>query len=402
MTKKQNSSKISSSQSGLWKSKNSLLTNLDIELTERCPNNCIHCYINLPQNDASALKKEMSTGEVKRILAEAQELGCLQIRFTGGEPLLRKDFEDIYTFTRQLGMKVLLFTNAVLLTPRIAYLLSEIPPLVPVEISFYGLKQQSYEAVTQTAGSFRKARQGVERLEKMGIPFFIKTAVLPPNRHELEEFERWASGISKDREAPQLGLVFDLRGRRDSAEKNEAIQNLRLAPEEIDAVLNRNPEGYKKEIGRFLSVFAGSHGKNLFHCNAGKGSACVDAYGTLQLCLQLRHPDTVYDLKNGTLRDALKNFFPEVRKIKAENPDYLQRCAQCFLSDLCDQCPAKSWMENGSLDGPVDYLCDLIHSQARLLDLLRADEKAWEVKDWEKRIQTLWKGSDEKRSEISL
>ena len=82
-------------------------------------------------------------------------------------------------------------------------------------------------------------------------------------------------------------------------------------------------------------------------------------------------------------------FFPELRQTKAENPDYLDRCARCFLKGLCGQCPAKSWMEHGALDTPVEYLCELGHAQARYLGLLEDGEMAWEVGDWEERIKRL-------------
>jgi radical SAM protein with 4Fe4S-binding SPASM domain len=112
----------------------------------------------------------------------------------------------------------------------------------------------------------------------------------------------------------------------------------------------------------------------------------VDAYGKLQLCLPLRHPDTVYDLKKGTLKDAILNFFPKMKEMEPKNSEYLRRCAQCFLKGLCEQCPAKSWTETGTLDTPVEYLCQIAHAQAEYLGLVKEGEKAWEIDDWGKRI----------------
>src|SRR3989338_8038473 len=141
----------------LWKKTKPLLSRLDIELTERCNNNCLHCYINLPQDDLEAENKELSTDEIKDILKEAVSLGCLTARFTGGEPLLRMDFEELYLFARRLGLKVLLFTNAILVTHHLAELFSRIPPLEKIEVSVYGMKKTSYEAVTRVPGSFDSA-----------------------------------------------------------------------------------------------------------------------------------------------------------------------------------------------------------------------------------------------------
>jgi len=113
----------------------------------------------------------------------------------------------------------------------------------------------------------------------------------------------------------------------------------------------------------------------------------VDAYGYFQPCMELRHPDTVYNLKGGSLKDALLNVFPRIREMKAINQEYLRRCARCFLKGLCEQCPAKSWMEYGTLDTPVEYLCQIAHTQAISLGLINENEKAWEILDWRERIR---------------
>jgi radical SAM protein with 4Fe4S-binding SPASM domain len=127
-------------------------------------------------------------------------------------------------------------------------------------------------------------------------------------------------------------------------------------------------------------------GDKLFSCGAGHGG-CVDAYGKFQPCMMLRHPDCVYDLKRGSLNEALTDFFPKLREIKSVNQDYLMRCAKCFLKGFCEQCPAKSWMEHGTLDTPVEYLCEIAHVQARFLGFLKKFENAWEVENWQERIK---------------
>jgi len=120
--------KIDIDQTDLWNENKPLLNKLDIELTERCNNKCLHCCVNLPKDDQQAKKKELSSDKIRSILKEAASLGLLSVRFTGGEPLLREDFEEIYLYARRLGLKVLLFTNATLISPHLVELFSQIPP----------------------------------------------------------------------------------------------------------------------------------------------------------------------------------------------------------------------------------------------------------------------------------
>ncbi len=382
-------SQVRAQDSALWKHKPSLLGTLDIELTERCNNNCIHCYINQPANDLAAKEREQDTRRIQGILVEAAALGCLRVRFSGGEPLLRDDFETIYLFARRLGMKVLLFTNATLITPALADLFVRIPPLETIEISIYGMSRRSYEAVSRTPGSLAAARRGIDLLRVRNIPFVVKGALLPSNKAELTQFEAWARAISVISTPPSEAMFFYLRCRRDSDEKNALISRLRLSPAESVRMLSRDPGGYRAAMREFLSKFSAPPGDKLFSCGAGRGNGCVDAFGMLQPCMMLRHPDSVYDLRSGSLKDAFTRFFPAMRELRATHAGYLARCARCFLKSLCEQCPAQSWMEHGTMDTPVDYHCGVAHAQARWLGVLAANEQAWDVANWQERIAAM-------------
>lgn len=392
-------------EAALWQNRRPFLGRLDMELTERCNNDCIHCCINLPADDQAARERELSTVQIKAILTEAASLGCMTVRYTGGEPLLREDFEELYLFARRLGLRVLLFTNATLVTPHLADLLARIPPLEKIEITVYGMKRKSYEAVSRVPGSFEAAWRGIHLLLERQVPFVVKGALLPPNGGEVDEFDAWAATIPWMGHPPDHAVFFDLRNRRGPEEKNRLIKRLRPSPQEGFAVLARRPESYLKSMKEFCSKFTRPPGDVLFVCGSGQGGGCVDAYGKFQPCMPLRHPETVYDLtfppsppafggrrggrgdEGGCLRDALTNFFPKLREMRATNRDYLARCARCFLKGLCRQCPGTSWAEHGTLDTPVEYFCQVAHAQARLLGLIAGGEKAWEVVDWKERIR---------------
>ena len=379
----------------------SRLSRLDIELTERCNSRCIHCYINQPEDDQSIKAREMDTAFVKSILKQAADLGCLSVRFTGGEPLLREDFEELYLFTRRLGLKVLIFTNARLINRELAQLFARIPPGKPIEVSVYGMKANSYDAVAAVRGAFDQFLKGINFLREYEVPFVVKQSLLPQNRAEIPEFEAFAATLPHmEDHKPGYSMNFDLRARRDSEAKNRVIRRLRITPQETLAMITREPEKYVKEMRQFASKFMGSSGDKIFSCGAGHG-ACIDAYGQAQMCLLLRHPDTIYPLDLSQHRErypqtelqpldyTLSELFPQVRKMRSHNPEYLRRCAVCFLKGLCNQCPAKSWEEHGTLDTPVDYLCQVAHTQAMYLGLLQEGEKSWELKPevWQLRLK---------------
>lgn len=387
----------------------SRITRMDMELTERCNNDCIHCCINRPANDQRARAREMSTEQVTDILDQAAALGCLEVRITGGEPLLRPDMRDIYLYARRLGMKVLLFTNARLITPELADLFSRVPPLEPIEVTVYGMRKESCEAVTRSPGSFSQFRRGVSLLQERGVPFIVKSVLLPQTAHEMSELEAWAATIPWMTRRPSITTFLDLRSRRDDPYKNLLIESLRPSPEDALLVLTRDETRYRQDMNSLAARFMGPPGGALFTCGAAHG-VCVDAYGRAQPCMSLRAPEWTTALtppKHSTnagdappespcptdagsravsLVDALHRF-RELPSLRANNAEYLSRCARCFLKGLCEQCPARSWAEHGTLDTPVSHLCEMAHAQARYLSWLGKDELGWEVENWRERVR---------------
>ncbi len=383
--KKSYATRVRSDLSPLWKDRKPLLSRLDIELTERCNNDCLHCSINRPAGDDEARRREMGTGFIKDLLGQAAALGCLTVRFTGGEPLLRSDFEDLYLEARRRGMRVMIFTNATLVTPHLAGLFSRVPPLEKMEVSVYGMNEQTSLAITRNPDAFEAARRGLRLLEDHHIPFVLKSVILPLNRGERAKFEDWAAGLMGGSGTPDFAVALDLRSRPDPA-RSELIRGLRLPPHEAAGHLTGMDRDGGEERRRFVADHGGGRGDRLFTCLEGGGAGAVDAYGHFQYCLTLRHPDTVYDLNRGSLREAVQELPPRLRRRRARNPDYLRRCGRCFLKALCLQCPAKSWAEHGTLDTPVDYFCRITHAQAQALGLLAPGEKAWTVTDWGARV----------------
>ena len=70
------------------------------ELTARCDLNCRMCYIHKRQNDAAVMERERTAEEWLALARQAQERQMLLLLLTGGEPLLRPDFREIYTGCR--------------------------------------------------------------------------------------------------------------------------------------------------------------------------------------------------------------------------------------------------------------------------------------------------------------
>ena len=94
------------------------IISFDLEVTARCNNDCRHCYICLPAGDKAAKECEPIHEEIMNVADQAVDLGALWCLITGGEPLIRDDFEDIYLGLKERGLLVSVFTNACLIDER--------------------------------------------------------------------------------------------------------------------------------------------------------------------------------------------------------------------------------------------------------------------------------------------
>ena len=292
----------------------------EIELTERCNNNCLHCYINLPAKDEEARKRELTFEEIGGIVDESVEMGCLWWLITGGEPLVREDFTEVYLYTKKKGLLVSVFTNATLITPDLAALFKRYPPR-DLEITVYGVTHKTYERVTRTSGSFEAFRRGIDLLQKENIPFTLKTMALRSNINELEAIKDFCKSISNGHF--RFDPFLHLRLRRNN-ERNRQIRDERLSPEEIASLELADEERKngllekvchqkkKREENKVRGEMDHSHnGDCLFCCGAGKTSFTIDPCGFFKLCSSLSHPDCVYDLKKGSLKEAWRSSLPK-------------------------------------------------------------------------------------------
>jgi radical SAM protein with 4Fe4S-binding SPASM domain len=339
----------------------------DLEVTARCNNNCLHCYINVPAEDKTAKEKELSLDEINDIADEAVSLGSLWCLITGGEPLLREDFFDIYLSLRRKGILVSVFTNATLITREHVRLFSKYPPR-DIEISVYGVTRKTYERVSRRSGSFDRFSRGLELLLEAGIKVRLKAVALRSNVHELPEIAIFCRERTRDyfRFDPFLHLRFD-----GNPVRNKEIKSQRLSPEKIVALERSDPERFKAlkedEATLIIPEFSCSNDNRLFLCNAGKRRFIVGYDGLFRICPSLLHPDCVYDLRKGRLRDAWHYLVPKVLDMRSGRRELGEKCRCCPFVNLCMWCPANTYLETGEMDTTVDYFCKVAHARAEML-----------------------------------
>jgi radical SAM protein with 4Fe4S-binding SPASM domain len=365
-----NLSKIDIQDLPLWKNNDHnkrALYSFDIELTARCNLNCRHCYINLPAKDRSAKAKELSFKEIESIADQAMRLGALWVLLTGGEPLLRSDFPDIYLMLKRKGFLVSVFTNATILRKEHIDLFKKYSPR-DIEVTIYGASQEVYDSITRVNGSYRAFVMGLTALKDAGIPIRLKAMALRSNLYQIEEIAKFGRQFTKDyyRFDPVLHLRYDRNEIR-----NQDIRAERLTPGEIAALEKADRVRFESLMNGhdkyFIDGFTGSDEDYLLKCGAGTNSFSVGYDGTFRLCASLWAPGATVNLREVKLKEAWEKFVPHVRNLRTENSNLLHTCGQCSIVNLCMNCPAHAYLETGNMEAVVPYFCQVAHTRAAAL-----------------------------------
>jgi radical SAM protein with 4Fe4S-binding SPASM domain len=336
-----------------------------IEVTSRCNLRCVHCYINKSVTDFDASGPEISSQDMKNIIDQIVDEGCLWLLLTGGEPFVRDDFLNEYVYIVKKGVLVTIFTNGTLITPRIADSLAEFSPWL-VEITLYGRTQQTFEAVTGVPGSHYRCMRGIELLIQRGIRLGLKSMITTRNRHEIWDMKAYAEDLGVE-------FRFDamINARLDGSHKpleyriseNEAVA--------FDVADEKRAESMR-EFFLMPSHWRPASGENhLYQCGAGRNAFHIDSAGRLSVCMMSRRP--AWDLRRGSFRDGWQEFIPH---ILAQKRRVRTRCWDCRLFGFCEQCPGWAQLDTGHPEIPVDYLCKVAHLRAALFELPKEKEVA--------------------------
>jgi radical SAM protein with 4Fe4S-binding SPASM domain len=314
------------------------------ELTFECGLRCKHCYTDC-YNSPAYIKKELNTRKIKIILDKVFDAGVIWLCLTGGDPLTRKDFLDIYSYAKDKGFIITIFTNAYSMTKEIADYLQKRPPFV-IEMTLNGVTKETYEKVSQIKGSFDKAMEGVKLILNAKIPLKIKTQVTKDNIKEISLIKNFIEDLGITFR-PNYTLYARLNG-------DLAPCDLRLSPEEILGSM-----GVKKESIDDCQLSQNTNntgsGVNLFNCAIGGNDGInIDPYGNAFPCALIRKP--VFNLLDTDILYAADKITALIKEKKFTKDS---KCKACDLRESCLWCPGRALVETKDMETPIPYYCEL-------------------------------------------
>ena len=172
--------------------------NATFELTARCNLRCGFCFIRVDERRIRELgARELTAGEWIGLARQAADMGTLNLLITGGEPLLRPDFPDIWEAIMPMGFHGTLYTNATLLTPAIRTLLTRYPPH-KVGVTLYGASSETYERTCGSEEGFGRAMDGLRFLRGLPSKLEIRATLGSDNVGDLEGIRSIAKATGGD------------------------------------------------------------------------------------------------------------------------------------------------------------------------------------------------------------
>ncbi|NIA89758.1 pyrroloquinoline quinone biosynthesis protein PqqE (plasmid) [Rahnella aquatilis] len=153
------------------------------ELTYRCPLQCPYCSNPL---DFAKQEKELTTAQWIKVFEEAREMGAVQIGFSGGEPLVRKDLPELIRAARDLGFYTNLITSGIGLTEKKIDAFAE-AGLDHIQISFQASDETLNAALAGNAKAFRQKLDMAKAVKAHGYPMVLNFVL---HRHNIDQIDK--------------------------------------------------------------------------------------------------------------------------------------------------------------------------------------------------------------------
>ena len=335
----------------------------NFELTARCNFNCPMCYVHQSAESVEAAGGELTAAQWLEIAAAAQKKGMVFALLTGGEPLVRKDFFEIYGGMKKLGLLISINSNGSMLSGEILERFIQDPP-ARFNISLYGGSNETYRNMCGLP-AYDRVKENIRALRKAGICVSLNVSITPYNCHDLRRIYADAEELDVNVRAsnymyPPIRINGEQYGCGNRMTAEEAAKcgvewdMLRFTEEEF--ALRAKNMGLLADMDRDGCPMEEGEG---IRCRAGTSSFWVTWDGHILPCGMMTQPSIdLMELGFDAAWERLRAATAEIRMPSA--------CGSCSHKDICGVCAAVCLTETGRFDGVPEYVCEKARHTVRL------------------------------------
>jgi radical SAM protein with 4Fe4S-binding SPASM domain len=298
---------------------------MDLALTFRCQNDCVHCYAGGPHETP-----ELITVQWKSVIDKLSEIGVFILTFTGGEPTLREDLPELLLYAQMKGMVTGLITNGRKLKDNTYVEVLEKSGLDFVQVTLESHKPKIHDSITREKGSWKETVAGIKNAVKSKMYVSTNTTL---NKQNAADFLSTVDYI-KELDVDAFGcnsLIY-------SGRAPDASQKFALSIEDLKTFL---PEIRDKAhlLGLKFLWFTPTQychfdpvqlGLGIKSCTAAMINACVGPNGDVYPC------QSYFESLGNILTDSWEKIWSNPLAVKLRNRGYVeQKCKDCSQLQTC-------------------------------------------------------------------
>lgn len=343
-----------------------IISNIQFELSSRCNERCIHCYIPNGKKNAGF---DMPTIKVKNLIDQLAELGGLHVTLSGGEAFMHKDIIEIARYAREKDMMVSILSNLIALREDQIEAMRELN-LSLVQVSLYSMKPEVHDKITTVRGSFEKTKSAIERLVAADVPVQISCPLMKANKDGYNEVLEYAASLRIKAQTDYIMMAqadldtSNLSNRLSLEETENVIRDIIEHDRQYkDETLKQRPvsENIKFDMERYLKQPV---------CGVGYDNCCITANGDVYPCAGWQ--DMVLgNVYKQSLQEIWENS-PKIKELRNITQASFPQCIECEDRDYCSRCLVRNYNESGGDMFAINHhFCDVAFLTKRLVEEYR-------------------------------
>ena len=310
---------------------------MDLALTFRCQNNCVHCYAGGPHET-----NELNTQQWKEVIDRLHNIGVFILTFTGGEPTLREDLVELQLHAQNKGMVAGLITNGRSLKDKSYVGKLEKTGLDFVQITLESHKPNIHDLMTATKGSWKETVAGIKNVVPTHIYATTNTTLSKYNASDFLE----TMDFIKELGVSAFGCNSLIYSGKASAIGKEFALSIETLNELLPKIRDKASQlGLKflwytpTQYCRFDPVELGLGIKS---CTAANINMCIGPNGDVYPC------QSYFESLGNILKEDWKSIWNNSLAVKIRNREYAEpKCKDCPQLQICGGgCPLELQKEN--------------------------------------------------------
>lgn len=340
-----------------------LISTLQLELSSRCNERCIHCYI---PNGKKNHGIDMPYERFKKIIDEFADMGGISVTLSGGEALLHKDIIKMLYYCREKDLQISVLSNLIKLTDEEVKAMKDTNVSL-VQVSLYSMDPEVHDYITTVKGSYEKTKDAIERLVAADVPVQISCPLMKANKDGYSEVLKYAQTLKVKAQTDYIMMA--------QADLDTSNLANRLSLKETEKVIRdiiEYDQKYTTDIDKMRPVVSEMQFDRERYmaqpvCGVGYDNCCITANGDVYPCAGWQD----YVLGN-VYKQSLKEIWEDserVKELRKITEASFPQCVDCEARQFCARCLVRNYNESdGDMFKINQHFCDVAFLNKRLFE----------------------------------